>query len=218
MRFLTSMSLPLELSGPLHQHRAALGRGFESHSLRTASVRLTPWFSYEPTHHLKLISKDMVAPNCSTGVLESLRHLKTNSLRQKLSNLSFSCVSVPPPNQHTTLFFWSSATSKMHLHTFLMPSIIDFTLYCCFSALVCLLIHTYCIYICWIRECTSVCQCVCVCVSFHVLRVFLNANLVNARVAERQANVYECFYSVVLFSGENPFFVRFQVSWLMQKY
>jgi len=48
LRFLTSMSLPLEPSGPPPQLRVALGHGFESRSPRTAGVRLTPWFSSEP--------------------------------------------------------------------------------------------------------------------------------------------------------------------------
>lgn len=141
-----------EPSGPLLRHRAALGRGFESHSLRTAGVHHTLWFSSEAT-----FKSSFWGTLYSTGVFKSLLLLKPNSLHQRLSNdapVYLSLYLFPHQNNCFSLL----STSTMHLHPFLMAHFV--------YSLDCLLIHMYCIYICLnVMPVRLFCVCVCKCTS-----------------------------------------------------
>lgn len=162
------MSFPLEPTGPLHQHQVALGRGFRSHSLRTVGVRRTPWFLSEPTHPLKLILRDML--------FQSLLFLKPNSLHHISVYLCLHQTNTKPCFSEALL-----STSRIHLHPFLMPYIIVFSVLFFYSCLSSdsdvLYLYTFeCIF--HLSVCVFVSVQLCTCSNVCLFCVFLNAKLV----------------------------------------
>lgn len=161
-RCVTWMSLSSELTGRLHRHLVARGRGFENPPPRTANVHLILCFLSEPSK-LFYEGRDWSEESWSTSYF-----LKPNSVR-KISSTSVKliCVFCPTKPKHNHAFL--NSTSKMHLHLFLiMPCILYY-----FS------FHMYCIFICLNVNSACVCVCEfiyfqygCVCVCFHVLCVF----------------------------------------------
>lgn len=166
------MSFPLEPTGPLHQHQVALGRGFESHSLRTVGVRLTPWFLSEPTHPLKLILRDML--------FQSL-FLKPNSLHQKLSNdaTAYPCICASTKPTHNPVFLKLFYLPPEFTCTRFWCLILQFSLYCFSTSSDSYVLYLYtfeCIF--HLSVCVFVSVQLCTCSNVCLFCVFLNAKLV----------------------------------------